>query len=112
MYPKIPYALPHKDLNKFKRITRAYARQIGALPLSPLLPQKKQIRRLVVDTLDEVFVHTVEDLIDFSLTEIEQPLNMIPETPAYNYSEPDNFESEEEKSNSNCSGSESKDMGG
>jgi hypothetical protein len=42
----------------------------------------------VVDTPDQVFVHIVEDLIDFSLTEIEHPLNMIPETPAGNYSEP------------------------
>jgi hypothetical protein len=52
MYPKIPYALPHKELNKFRRITRAYTRQIGELPLSPLLPRRKQIRRPVVDTPD------------------------------------------------------------
>jgi hypothetical protein len=49
----------------------------------------------------------VEDLIYFTLTEIEQPLNMIPETPIGNYSEPDDFESEDEGSNSDHSGSES-----
>jgi hypothetical protein len=52
----------------------------------------------------------VEDLIYFSLIEIEQPLNMIPETPVGNYSEPHDFESEEEGSNSYRSGSESKEM--
>jgi hypothetical protein len=31
----------------------------------------------VVDTPDQVFVHTVEDLIYFSLTEIKHPLNLI-----------------------------------
>ena len=40
-YPEIPYSLPHKELNKFRRITKAYARQIKELPLSPLLPRRK-----------------------------------------------------------------------
>jgi len=50
----------------------------------------------VVNTPDEVFLHTIEDLIDFSITEIEHPLNLIPETPANNISELDNFSEEEE----------------
>jgi hypothetical protein len=64
----------------------------------------------LVDTLDQVFVHTVEDLIDFALTEIEHPLNLIPETPASNFSEPDDFESDEEGFNSEHSASESDNM--
>jgi hypothetical protein len=68
LFPEIPYALPHEELNQFRRITRAYARQIRVLPLAPLLPRRKQVSRPVVDTPDQVFVHTVEDLIDFSLT--------------------------------------------
>jgi hypothetical protein len=97
-------------LNQFKRITRSYARQIGALPLSPLLPHRKQERRPVVDTPDQVFFHTVEYPIDFSLNEIEQPLNLMPKTPAGNYSEPDNFESNEEGSNLDRSAFESEYM--
>jgi hypothetical protein len=50
----------------------------------------------VVNTPDEVFVHTVEDLIDFVITEIEHPLNLIPETPADDVSEPNDFSEEEE----------------
>jgi hypothetical protein len=40
-------------------------------------------------------VHTVEDLIDFSLNEIEHPLILIPETQANNFSEPNEFSEEE-----------------
>jgi len=110
MYPEIPYTRPHEELNKFIRITRSYARQIRALPLAPLLPRRKKIRRPVVDTPDQVLVHTVEDLIYFSLREIEQPLNMILETPVGNYSKPGDFESKKEGSNSDHSSFEPEDM--
>jgi hypothetical protein len=110
LFPEVPYALPHKELNHFIRITRTYTRQIGSLPLAPLLPRRKQVSRLVVDTPDQVFVHTVEDLIYLSLTKIEHPLNLIPKTPAGNYSEPDDIESNEEGFNSNCSTLESDDI--
>jgi hypothetical protein len=49
----------------------------------------------VVDTLDQVFVHIVEDLIDLSLAKIEHPLNLIPKTSYGNYFELDNFSDEE-----------------
>jgi hypothetical protein len=58
----------------------------------------------VVDTPDQVFVHTVEYLIDFSIIEIKHPLNLIPETPTNDVFEPDDFLEEEEFN------SESKDM--
>jgi hypothetical protein len=50
----------------------------------------------VVSTPDEVFVHSVEDLIDFSITKIQEPLDLIPETPAVDVSEPNEFSEEEE----------------
>jgi hypothetical protein len=37
----IPYAIPHEEINMFRRITRAYARQIRAFPLVPFLPIRK-----------------------------------------------------------------------
>jgi hypothetical protein len=61
--------------------------------------------------LTRFFVHTIEDLIDFSLTKIEQPLNLIPKTPTGNYSEPGDFEFEEDESNLDRSSFESQDMG-
>jgi hypothetical protein len=68
---EIPYALPHEELNQFIRITRDYARHIGALPLALLLPRRTKVRRPVVETPGQFFVHTVEDVIDFNLTEIK-----------------------------------------
>jgi hypothetical protein len=109
IFPEIPYALPHEKLNQFRIITRSYARQIRALPLASLLPRRKQVSRIVVDTLDQFFIHTVEDLIYFTFTKIENPLNLIPETPTGNCSEPDNFSNEEEF-NSECSVSGSDNM--
>jgi hypothetical protein len=64
----------------------------------------------MVDTPKQVFVHTVEYLIVFSLIEIKQPLNLILETPTGNYSDPDDFKFEEEGFNSDHSVLESNDM--
>jgi hypothetical protein len=64
----------------------------------------------VADTLDQVFVHTVEDLIDFTLTKIEHPLNLIPKTTPSNFSKLDDFQSNEEGFNLECSTSELDDM--
>jgi len=50
----------------------------------------------VASTPEEVFLHSVEDLIDFAITKIEEPLDLIPEMPASNISEPNNFSEEEE----------------
>ncbi len=68
----MPYALPHEELNQFRRITRFYAWKIGSLP--SLLPRRKQVSKPVVDTPDQVFVHMVEDLIDFPSLRTNNPL--------------------------------------
>jgi hypothetical protein len=91
LFPGIPYTLPHEELNQFRRITRSYARQIGALCLSLILPRRKKKSRPVVDTPDQVFMHTVEDIIDFTITEIKHPLNLILEKLANDVFEPDVF---------------------
>jgi hypothetical protein len=96
LHPEIPYALPHEEVNQFRRITRAYARQIGAFPFTPILPRRKQQGRPMVNTPDEVFVHSVEDLIYFTITKIQEPLDLIPETPTDDISKPNNILEEEE----------------
>jgi hypothetical protein len=50
----------------------------------------------VVSTSKEVFIHSIEDLIDFAITEIQEPLDLIPETPTDNIFEPNDFSKEEE----------------
>jgi hypothetical protein len=51
---------------------------------------------IIVSTLDEIFVHSVEDLIDLSITEIQYPLDLIPNMPANDIFEPNDFSEEEE----------------
>jgi hypothetical protein len=98
LHLEIPYVIPYDEINTFQRITRAYARQIRAFPLALFLPCKKKTARLVVDTPYNTFVHMVEDLVDFSITKIDQPLSFIPETPLVTpptstHSNPDSSES-------------------
>ena len=83
-------------MNQFRRITRAYARQIDAFPFTPILPRRKKQSILVVNTPDKVFVRYVEDLIVITITEIQEPLDLIPETPAGDISEHNKFLEEEE----------------
>jgi hypothetical protein len=52
LFSEIPYTLPQEELNQFKRITRYYARQTGALPLDLLFPHRKQVIRPMVNTPD------------------------------------------------------------
>jgi hypothetical protein len=35
LHPEIPYALPHEEVNQFKRITRAYAQKSMHFPSPP-----------------------------------------------------------------------------
>jgi hypothetical protein len=66
------------------------------LSLAPILSQREKQSRPVASTPEEVFLHSVEDLIDFPITKIQEPLDLIPETPANNISEPNAFLEEEE----------------
>jgi hypothetical protein len=50
----------------------------------------------VVNTPDEVFIHSVEDLIDFTIIEIQEPLGLILEMPADDISEPNDLSEDEE----------------
>jgi len=95
-HPEIPYALPHKEVNQFRQITRAYTPRIGALPITLILSQRKQQSRPVFSIPDEVFVHLIEDLIDFAITEIQDPLDLIPKTPTDNVYEQGDYSDGEE----------------
>ena len=60
-------------------------------PFTPILPRRKHQGKPVVSAPNEVFVHSVEDLIDFSITKIQEPLDLIPEMPADDIYEPNDF---------------------
>jgi hypothetical protein len=50
----------------------------------------------MVNTPNEVFVNSIEDLIYFMITKIQEPLDLIPETSADDLSEPNELSEEEE----------------
>jgi hypothetical protein len=83
-------------VNQLRRITRAYAWKISAFSLAPILPRRKKQSRLVVSTPDEVFIHSVEELIDFTIIKIQEPFDLIPEMLAADVSEPNDFSEEVE----------------
>jgi hypothetical protein len=104
LQPEINCALPHEEVNQFRRITKTYAKQISAFPFTPILPRRKQQSILVVSTPEKVLVHSVEDLIDFTINKIQETLDLIPKTPAGGISRANDLSEEEEPD------SESKDM--
>jgi len=91
-HPKIPYVVCHMEFITFRRITRAYARQRRALPITLLLPRRTRTMRLIVSTIENTFVHMIKDKVYFSLIEIENPFGFIHNTqivtpPTITYSE-------------------------
>jgi hypothetical protein len=108
LHPDIPFTISHEEVDAFRIITREYDQQIKELPLAPLLPRRRRTVKPIVTTPKHTFVHTIEHLVDFTLLEIEQPLGLIPDTPAVtpptsNYSELEDSEYEEEESDSKAS---------
>jgi hypothetical protein len=81
LHPERPYTTHHDEIKVFRRITIGYTRNIRAFPLSLFLPRRKKTSRSIVNTLDHTFVHTVEDIVEFYLTEIDHPLSFIRKTP-------------------------------
>jgi hypothetical protein len=50
----------------------------------------------VVSTPNEFSIHSIEDLIDFMITKIQEPIDIIPEMSVDDIPEPDDFLEEEE----------------
>ena len=67
------------DLRKF---TRAYAKNIGGLPIIPVLPRREYWKRDHPQLEDFVLVEDLEELVEEALQAVDQPLNQLdPDTP-------------------------------
>ena len=69
------YSIDKKVVNYLRRYTRAYVKNIGGLPIIPILPRReyrKKDRPILEDT---VLAEDFEELVETALQEVVQPLN-------------------------------------
>ena len=78
----ILYPVDNKVVDGLRRFTRAYVKNIGGLPIIPVLPRReyKEKDRPILE--DAVLVGDFEELVETALQEVVQPLNQVgPDTP-------------------------------
>ena len=65
-----------------RRITRAYAKKIGGLPIISILPRREYQKKYRPQLEDSVLVEDLEELVEEALQEVDQPLNQLdPDSP-------------------------------
>ena len=76
------YSVDNKVVDDLRRFTRAYAKKIGGLPIILVLPRREYRKRDCPQLEDSVLVEDLEELVEASLQEVDQPLNQLgPDTP-------------------------------
>ena len=64
-------------VDDLRRITRAYAKNIGGLPIISVLPRKEYQKKDRPQLEDSVLVEYLEELVEAALQEVDQPLNQM-----------------------------------
>ena len=62
-------------VDDLRRITRAYTKNIGGLPIIPNLPRREYQKKDHPQLGDSVLVEDIEELVQTALQEVVQPLN-------------------------------------
>ena len=76
------YPVDNEVVDYLRRITTAYAKKIGGLPIISVLPRREYQKKDLSKLEDSVFVEDLEELVEASLQEVDQPLNQLgPDTP-------------------------------
>ena len=71
-------------VDDLRRITRAYAKKIGGLPIIPALPRREFRKKYHPYCEDSVLVEDFKEMVEIKLQEIVQPLNQLgPDSPHY-----------------------------
>ena len=66
------------------RITRGYAKNIGGFPIISFLPRREYQKKYHPQLEDSVLVEDLEELVEATLQEVDQPLNQLdPSSPYY-----------------------------
>ena len=69
------YSVDNKVVNDLRRFTRAYAKNIGGLPIIPALPRREYRKKDHPILEDALLVEYFEELVETALQEVVQPLN-------------------------------------
>ena len=76
------YPIDNEVVDDLRRITRAYAKKIGGLPIIPALPRREFCKKYRPQLEDLVLVEDLEELVETTLQEVVQPLNQLgPDSP-------------------------------
>ena len=71
------YPIDNEVVEYLRRITRAYAKNIGGLPIIPALSRREYRKKDHPQLEDSVLVEYLEELVETTLQEVVQPLNQL-----------------------------------
>ena len=71
------YPIDNEVVDDLRRITRAYAKKIGGLPIIFVLPRRAYQKKDHPKLEDLVLVEDLEELVEAALQEVDQPLNKL-----------------------------------
>ena len=69
------YPIDNEVIDDLRRITRAYVKKIGGLPIILVLPRREYQKKDRPNLEDSVLVEDLEELVEVALQEVDQPLN-------------------------------------
>ena len=76
------YPVDNEVVDDLRRITRAYVKNIGGLPIIFVLPRREYQKKDRPQLEDSVLVEYLEELVEAALQEVDQPLNQLdPDSP-------------------------------
>ena len=78
------FSIDNEVVDDLRRFTRAYAKKIGGLSIIPILPRREYQNKDCPKLEDSVLVEDLEELVEASLQDVNQPVNQLgPDTPYY-----------------------------
>ena len=76
------YPIDNEVVDDLRRITRAYVKKFGGLPIISVLPRREYQKKDRPQLKDSVLVEYLEELVETSLQQVVQPLNQLgPDSP-------------------------------
>ena len=71
------YPIDNEVVDDLRRITRAYAKKIGGLPIISVLPRREYQKKDRPQLEDSVSVEYLKESVEAALQEVDQPLDQL-----------------------------------